>query len=311
MELDLHMKNTHTLVFKDSPGRSAGGLSPQVEHITVTCAPGAPGILPIAKSLHWHEVGQDPTAGWQLPGQGIAYWNCGQFTVKGCLEHNPGYFKKFKRNCGRASCPICYRSWLVKATDKVVKRIEAGKPGGRSRKPIHVTASPPVNVRALLLTKKGYLKHRRLAITLLKEAGLFGGVLIYHPYRETDLKKWYFSPHFHAICYGWVKAVDVFYRTGWVIKNHLVRRDIGATAFYQLSHAGVKSGHHVVSWWGSCSWRQLKRLPPERAEPETCPICGNLLRRVVYLGTGDNPLNDSEISELEHDNCMWDYRLPR
>ena len=278
-------------------------------HIPVTSS----GILPIAKSLHWHEVGLDPTEsdGWRFPGQGMAYWNCGQFTVKGCLEHDPGYFKKFKRTCTRAECPTCYRAWLVKATDKIVKRIKAGKPNRRDRRarnPIHVSISPPVHLRHLFLTKKGYLKQRRLAIKHLKSAGIYGGCLIYHPYRENDLNQWYFSPHFHTICYGWVQGRGFYDRTGWVIKNHLVRRDIGATAYYQLSHAGVKAGHHVVSWFGSLSWRQLKRIPPERAEPETCPVCGNLLRNVVHLGTGDNPLSDPEITELYSENCMWDYR---
>jgi hypothetical protein len=56
----------------------------------------------------------------------------------------------------------------------------------------------------------------------------------------------------------------------------------------------------------------LKKIP-EKAEPETCPICGNRLKPVVYRGTGDNPFGDPDNSvllgeELYTSELGWSYK---
>jgi len=272
------------------------------------------GILPNEKSLQfpehwfeWNEVRDKGTDGWILPGQGVAYSTCGTYHVKGCLVHNPGYFKKIKDNCARAECPEDYRTWMIKATKAIVKRVEKGEPR-QYRKPIHVTISPPRKDWIKFEDKENYLKQRRKTIRLAKKAGIMGGCLIFHPYRENKPKKrWYWSPHFHILGYGWIIGSGrIFKSSGWIVKNLRVRKNVGATAYYQLSHAGVKGGHHVVSWFGSLSWRAL-RVPREKAEPETCPMCGSRLRRVIYYGTGDNPMSDPNIVELYMEPYEWTY----
>jgi hypothetical protein len=268
-----------------------------------------PGILPYEKSLQFRfeEASIAGTFQWAFRGQGKAYPTCGTYHTKGCLEHSPKYIKKVKDNCKRAECPICYKSWLRESTQNTVKRINSGAPNKRA-KSIHVTISPPKSEYKAFKFKDSYLKIRRKAIRLLKKAGMQGGALIYHPYREIKSKKlWYFSPHFHTAGYGWINSSEVYKSTNLIVKNHRVRKSLGGTVYYQLSHAGVKKGHHVITWYGCLSWKRL-RLPKEKADKEKCPICGNILRPVIYRGIGDNPLADTDIKELYTDSIEWEYK---
>ena len=138
---------------------------------------------------------------------------------------------------------------------------------------------------------------------------MIGGALIFHPYREDSKNYWYFSPHFHILGYGWiVQTATIYDKTGWIVKNHRVRKSIGATAYYQLSHAGVKTRHHVISWFGALSTRALKVERDKNEEFETCPMCDSRLKRVIYYGTGDNPMSDPEIVEKYLDTNYWKYR---
>jgi hypothetical protein len=66
-----------------------------------------------------------------------------------------------------------------------------------------------------------------------------------------------------------------------------VRKTVGGTAWYQLSHASYKvtaKRANVVTWWGTCSYRRLK----VKIEKESCvcPICQHDLVRLKY--SGDN-----------------------
>jgi hypothetical protein len=278
------------------------------------------GILTSTKSLHdpprllgenphfqWDEVVDWGAAQWLLPGTGQHYPSCGTYLTFGCLEHDPKYIKKVKYSCDRAECPICFKGWLRKAVQGTCKRIEAGKPSPRAQ-PIHVTLSPPKSDHKPLKFKEYYLKTRRKAIKIAKKSGLHGGCLIFHPYREIRPKKlWYWSPHFHAMGYGWINSAEIYAKHGWVVKNHRVRKSIGGTIYYQLSHAGVKRGHHVITWFGTLSWRMLKKVA-STSEAELCPICGARLRPVIYRGTGDNPFGDPDQVDLYTSDLGWSYK---
>ena len=272
--------------------------------------PSSVGILPITKSLqkfYWHDVAKSGYNGWIFPGQGEAYPTCGTFHVVGCLTHNPGYFKRIKDTCDRAECPDDYKIWLIQSTKYITKRIKAGEPN-RYRKPIHVTVSPDKRAWSRFDQTEGYRKTRRKAIRIAKKAGLIGGALIFHPYREDNKQKWYFSPHFHILGYGWIVQTKAIYdKSGWIVKNHRIRKSIGATAYYQLSHAGIKKRHHVISWFGALSCRALKVERDKNEEFETCPVCDSRLKRVIYYGLGDNPMSDPEIVERYLDTNYWRY----
>ena len=133
-----------------------------------------------------------------------------------------------------------------------------------------MTVSPDKRAWSKYDQTKGYRKTRRKAIRIAKKAGMIGGALIFHPYREDSKNYWYFSPHFHILGYGWiVQTATIYDKTGWIVKNHRVRKSIGATAYYQLSHAGVKTRHHVISWFGALSTRALKVERDKNEDIET------------------------------------------
>jgi hypothetical protein len=279
--------------------------------LTVKQAGHWPGILPVAKSITplWEFE-------WRLPGHGESYVDCGSKRYKGCLnveEHNQeGLFdsragkifvRLYRRTCLRADCPTCYEKWAGKGAGKIEYRLMMAPGSGR---PIHVVASPPVSDVCSLsfqdLRKKSYV--------VMKKSGFYGGSCIFHPFREDELTgKWYFSPHFHFIGFGWIKKTkEGFNRHGWIVHNIGVRETVSGTALYQLSHAGVHDRHHTVTWMGSLSYNRFK-IPPKLPERDVCPLCGQELRELVYLGSEDLP-DVEEGFWLEPNDEWWVYAPP-
>jgi len=187
-------------------------------------------------------------------------------------------------------------------------RIENAKPP-KYRRAIHVTISPPKSDWPIFMDEKEYSKLRRKAARIARKAGLSGFVMIPHPYRQNSKTKlWRFSPHFHTIGYGWIIGTSkIFNSTGWVVKNHRIRKSVGATAYYQLSHAGIKQGFHSISWCGLLAWNKIK-IRKLRKERQVCPICGLRLVKVVYYGRGSHPLEGSTEDKYYIDSSEWRYR---
>jgi hypothetical protein len=96
------------------------------------------------------------------------------------------------------------------------------------------------------------------------------------------------------IGYGWIKGVAENYEaSGWIVKNAGVRESVGATALYQLSHAGVHAHHHTVTWFGKLAYNKM-RVVPEVPEEEVCPLCGGKLSKVAWVGEGVCPVPEEE-----------------
>ena len=263
--------------------------------------------LPVAPRV-FAESGESH-GGWLLPGHGRAYDNCGLFWRKGCLEvenHLEAHagkaeIKVIKRTCGRPSCPVCYESWAGKEAGKIEYRLSQWKPKKR-RKVVHVVASPPERDWGL-----PYPELRSKSYKVLKRVGIYGGSCIFHPFREREfIKTWYFSPHFHILGFGWVRDTKKAYKkNGWVVKNLRIRKTVSGTALYQLSHAGVHSEYHTVTWFGCLSYNKL-RVRPQKRERDVCSLCGSELRKVLWVGEGDPPVPD--IAKTFHvDPKGWVY----
>ncbi|NIM44476.1 MAG: hypothetical protein GTO54_02405 [Nitrososphaeria archaeon] len=183
---------------------------------------------------------------------------------------------------------------------------------GRRLKAIHVVASPPERDVELL----DFSGLRRRAYRMAMACGVFGGSIIFHPFRrfnEDDILEdveegfshqrapacWYLSPHFHIIGYGWVHRVaENYVHNGWVIKNLGVRKSVRATAHYQLSHCGVNKRFHTVVWFGALSYGKL-RAPPYPEQKHPCPMCGREMRRVRFVDPGDASIVESSLEEEE------------
>ena len=304
-------------------------------------APLDTGILLIEKSLQleniqfsrkifdWKDVNKSGSGNWGFKGMGTSYDSCGMFYSVGCLNHEPAYVIRKKNNCQRAECPICSDAWLTDSASRLADRIESAKKYHRSRRPIHATASLPANEWLEPLTKEGYAKLRRKANRLMKRVGFQGGVCVFHPYRkkckkcgagESEYAKicpkcgsndwgWIYSPHFHYIGYGWIVGVKSMHeKFGWVIKNIGLRDEVFPVAYYILSHAGIRSGNHTVSWIGTLSWKNYKReYVSEYERPIECPICGSWLQPVKYVGSGENPLKDLKLDKADFPKNDWEY----
>lgn len=270
------------------------------------------GILPLAKSTRgiFVEWGYD----WNLPGHGESYGDCGSWRMKGCLNvdghHQEGLLEKmsskvfvrlYKRRCLRAECPVCYESWAGKEAGKIAYRLKAWRKG----RVIHLIVSPSF----LDVCRLDFEELRAKSYVVSKKSGFLGGSCIFHPFREEEsTKKWYFSPHFHLIGYGWIKGTKEGYAShGWVVKNAGIRKTIGGTALYQLSHAGISEGRHTVTWFGRLSYNNLK-VPPKPEEIEVCPICGERLRPLWYFGADPLPEKEGDYW-LPSDN--WVYKPSR
>lgn len=281
-----------------------------------------PGILPVPEST---------TFGFSMVGNGESRSWCGELRFRGCFnqeEHldstlegeNPFHkdvIQKFYASCGRLDCPICYEKACGKLAKKISWRIKHFHLKGRKLEVIHVTASAPNFAYSW-----SFEKLKAQAIKLLKVSGFIGGSLIFHPWRlkcsrcggslerDTAAHKicvdcgssfsvWVFSPHFHALGYGWIKRTDFIYDNhGWVIRNLGVRKSVSGTALYQLSHAGFSKKKHSVVWFGALAYNKM-RCPKLPKEEHLCPVCKEKMvaakLKDPYMKTSFSKYKDGEV----------------
>lgn len=203
--------------------------------------------------------------------------------------------------CHRSSCCVCFnRGWSVREARSIEGRIlEAEKHGLGVAE--HFTVSPKVADRDL---PESVLRVK--CRKALFDRGVEGGVMIFHGFRENQLRKcleW--SPHYHVlgfasgrercrackrVCFkGCGGFVDRNYRCGeedgYLVKVHGKRKTVFGTAWYQLNHATVRVGlkrFHVVTNFGSVSNRKFKS--EIRRSEDLCPACGEDMSRKVWVG---------------------------
>ena len=271
------------------------------------------GILPISQSSF---LGMDLVflADLPLTGSGEGYSSCGSFFTVGCLnvEKHRGmnldgvnmdgkaYLERYKQSCHRPLCPICWPDWANREMRKAKVRLDSFVLKGRCLKPIHVTVSIPKSDYGLSLSEM-----RKKVYRALKAVHCLGGMVIYHPKRQNNYDgSWYFSPHFHIIGYGWIVDVHKNYvHSGYVVKNIGVRKTVEGTIFYQLSHCGVSKENRTITWFGCLSYGKLHvRI---QKEAHLCPICGEELHRLMYIGHGELPLPDVEGVAFFDDPSNW------
>lgn len=261
-----------------------------------SCMSVGQGILPQANSI-LEVLALD----WVLPGHGSAYDDCGSWRYRGCLNvsdhvqselfqsvEGKAYVEWYHRSCYRSECPICYEKWGGKEAGKIEWRL---KHYWKFGKILHVTVSP--NEKDVL--NLPYEKLRAKAYRIAKQRGIKGGCLIWHPKREADNGRWYYSPHFHILGFGWVRnTAEGYAKDGWVVKNIVdVKRErsVFQTALYQLSHCGISvhRKHRTVCWFGVCSPAAKTGItvPPMEKEKHLCPCCGAELIQLRYFGDPD------------------------
>ena len=289
-----------------------GGICAEIPHLDGEAVKQR-GILPISQSTVYGVPLEDVP----LVGSGESKLGCGSFFTVGCLNvdghkgmnldgvnmDGKGYFERHVRSCHDPLCPVCWGSWASRETKKAKKRLDVFSLKGRSLLPIHVTVSVPRDDY-----DKSLLVLRLKCYKALKSVHFLGGMVIFHP-RRKDLKgEWYFSPHFHALGYGWITDVRKNYiASGWIVKNIGVRKTVEGTIWYQLSHAGVPEKRHVVTWIGALSYNKLK-ISPDPEEKHVCPVCGDPLRHVFWVGPGEDLSPDVDGFVFWDDPSNWQAR---
>ena len=86
---------------------------------------------------------------------------------------------------------------------------------------------------------------------------------------------------------------------GYIVKIQGKRNTVFGTAWYQLNHATIVKGEFktmrshdkVVTWWGVCGCRKLALRKEDRIQRNICPLCGEEMHKVKYVGEGE-PLGD-------------------
>lgn len=247
--------------------------------------------FPKSKFSDWYETtnySQVQWNGWRMTGHDEPLETCNQWAWRGCLEHKQHVGGKieaqsYKMKCLRSRCRKCYGSWIAKETAKATKRIQKFEMWYAGRDKVkHVIVSVPRWEQGKTLEEL-----RKDMRKLCKRAGLRGGLDVIHPFRCKD-GKWYFSPHFHVLAYGWVKGTEnIFKEKGWIIKNKGIRQSINGTVSYILSHAGIKKRRHTLTWWGELSYSKLKLEKEEETEKNhCCSFCGSTYRPLICFKDG-------------------------
>jgi len=238
---------------------------------------------------------------WNLPSTKEKKDSCGKFKTLGCFNlkdhpNNLALVQHTKLSCFRSACEYCWlEKWLARESRRATLRIEnyqkVIKQIGKTRftNPIHVIVSPSWDDKFM---RYDLLKKR--CRELLDEAGIVGGLIIYHPFRLDKKKmKWVCMPHFHVVCFGWVHDTKkISDEHGWVIKNKGVRESLHSTIYYQLSHAGVSDNIHSITWFGELGYRSkyAELIKVENEEPnDNCEFCGKTLVNAVFVATDRGP----------------------
>ncbi len=260
-------------------------------------------------------------------GTGITRDSCGTVlkTVAACNRH-PGDHKPLliPNSCGRASCPVCWETWAERAGGRVRDSLEGYLTliHGNSQQPLpglskesvrarHITFSPPRSVIGRLVRETlqetdgpGFQrlflrKFQRLAIDVVRSAGITAGILIVHDirlkkgadsadrvidtnrYREIlDLSDWRdhveFSPHVHVLGHGFVENYGDFYeRTGgWIYKTIRVVDEPEKLMKYLLSHAPSVPNRCAYARFGRMHSRYMQKVKEYRCrEYIACQEC--------------------------------------
>lgn len=181
-----------------------------------------------------------------IPGMSERGKNCGEWypaefcEMCGTVHSGVSY-------CQQRGCPACWDTWTGNRAESIVRRVTAyrwTKEPGVERRAVHAVASPPTGEITSLSDVQRY---RRKAQSQLREAGLVGGVMVFHGFRvkeqvqeayeelkEADAvdggiwkyvrengRDWrsqvYWSPHYHVI--GVAPEFEPEEGGDWVVKR--------------------------------------------------------------------------------------------
>jgi len=221
--------------------------------------------------------------GWHLPGQEPKKSDCGLWSYMGCLNkdrHPNGeiFLKPFQKSCFRADCEKCCFKWLGRSASKATKRIELYEKQSKKTSK-HIIISVP--------KWHWYKPKKELAknvYNVLKKVHAVAGLVVFHPFRYNKIDQiWYYSPHFHCLGFGWIENTkELFFESGYIVKNLGKRDSVFGTIYYQLGHAGIKKHNHTLVYFGECSYSKM-HVDESNEESRKCPYCKEFLTELDYV----------------------------
>jgi hypothetical protein len=266
---------------------------------------------------NWETIEHD---GWKLIATQEQHDWCGMWQTLGCLNHEKHfqlgkgrrvYIKQYQRSCYRSSCKECYPKWIARQANVGTQRIEKFKELSK-RQSIHLLLSVHQSDYGL-----SYKELKKKVKQILDIIEFDGGAVVFHPFRFSKTsKRWFYSPHFHIVGFGWRRFILRGYgKFGWFVKDLGIRESVFQTFCYLLSHCGIRKGTHTVSWMGQLSYSKLK-VEKEHKITE-CPICGADFLPVYYNGVHPVVPPDKHFEGLVDDDGEWypiqtvEYQIPR
>ncbi len=170
-----------------------------------------------------------------------------------------------KYHCFNRSCQRCWIKWRDRVVYEVTQRLTSAEKNSLR----HVTFSPAQDWGLERLKSVGGFDYLRTkAYEVMKEAGVDGAIVVFHPWRvktdvkeiieetTTDTRVWTYlrshdlltqdsdaielSPHFHVLGLGYLKKSSYFYEdTKWIYNNHGDFDRLEHELKYLLSHTGL------------------------------------------------------------------------
>lgn len=180
---------------------------------------------------------------WELPGHGEPCDLPDDLRYRAHVVREGGryvyHIQAYRPACLRATCPRHYmRGWAAREATRAYVRLRAyQRTLHRTRELVHVVVSPLATTPR---TVEEYRDLRSRAYEAADEAGLSGGVWLFHPVRIPS--KWnerelcQDGPHWHVIGCGWITGGDA---QNWIVRNLGIRDSPRGTLLYVLSHLGL------------------------------------------------------------------------
>jgi len=181
--------------------------------------------------------------------------------IASCDHDHDHYAKAKKHCCYQLSCPRCWNDAALRraqaAEAKIlshrylsIKRERTLEQKIADKKDLslnHWVLSFRVDSGAVNMarTVRGYNKLREIAKSLLVEAGMKGGAMVFHPWRwSTKNKQWKIGLHFHIIGYGWLNTKQFQQKYSPTINlikvhEHDEILSVYLTVAYLLTHTGI------------------------------------------------------------------------
>jgi len=234
-----------------------------------------------------------------------------------CRSNQDHYNREIPHTCGKPGCPVCGPTWAARATRRAAGRVRGYVTAtGTKYSPRHVSYSPPrrdyqddqdvddacralledfqkvvdrsgAEALALVIHPWRFRKGMRVrAREEARAAGFRGNPYEWALSRANWAEYLYLSPHIHALVLGYLVPSEEFEQlTGWVYRNHGIRKNIEGTIYYLLTHAWVRGNAKAVRYWRGMSTRHLGCTVKIEHVTKECPVCHEDLGRVSW---GDN-----------------------